>query len=230
MKKEQPGILNWKDYPCNNDSIHNLDVCFTFDKAKKRCVEKKAKEEIDAINSNARWLFSLPVDRNLSDIQIYSFFFSKDSRFPDVLLTKLEVDYGILLNCCFQDYNGLSYTDIIIADEQLQEEYDIIGWQLCIEYCKGKIKIVVDVDKVFIRKVKKGLCWVNVCEACPRQPWRSCMSLRSNNLLFSFNQHQMEKARRDIQIMHWIPLQAHVFLHCCCKPRFENITLFSERG
>lgn len=77
-----------------------------------------AKEEIDTIKSNARQLFSLPDDRNLylSDKQIYSIFFSKDSRFANVLLTKLEVDYVTLLkwlhDCCFQAYYGLSHTDI----------------------------------------------------------------------------------------------------------------------
>jgi hypothetical protein len=115
MNREQPGILDWKDYPCTSDTIKNLDVCFTFDKAKTDAWNT-AKEEIDAITYNTRQLFGLPDDRNLSDNQIYSIFFSKDSRIANILLSKLEVDYVTLLkwlhDSCFQAYYGFSHTDL----------------------------------------------------------------------------------------------------------------------
>ena len=198
MARDQPGILEWKDYPCSKEEVEHIAVRFTFDKAK-QYLWSTAKEEINAITSSARRLLGLSEDQSPSDMKIFSIFFAKDSRFAKVLMDKLGIDYVLLLkwlhDSCLQSFYQLSPTNLYNdpwlkshlflnegsnygiweqlteADreegtlavgrrsaflyEQLQNEYNAIGRELCIANRESHIEIVVDDDKVFYQKDRK---------------------------------------------------------------------------
>ena len=96
MNKEQPGVLDWKDYPCNSDRLQNLEVRFTFDKST-RDAWATAKDEIECITSAARRLIGKYDDSKPSTREIFSIFFGENSRFARIMMEKLEVDYVLLL-------------------------------------------------------------------------------------------------------------------------------------
>jgi hypothetical protein len=96
MNREQPGISDWKDYPVSSDKIEDLDVRFTFDKAKQDAWST-AKMEINAITSNARKIIGLSETDDPSDKQLFSIFFGEESHFAKAIMSKLEVDYQLLL-------------------------------------------------------------------------------------------------------------------------------------
>jgi hypothetical protein len=134
MQSDQPGVMEWKDYPCSNENIHHLDVRLTFDKATSDAWDS-AKKETLAITSNVKRLLKLPESANPLDSEIYSIFFGPESRFINILMSKLCIDYATvkwLHDICIQAVYQISpkdlYEDEIIKNHLLlteKENYNI---------------------------------------------------------------------------------------------------------
>ncbi len=135
MQSDQPGVMEGKDYPCSSDNINHLDVHLTFDKDTSDAWDS-AKKETLAIISNVRRLLKLPESANPSDSEIYSIFFGPESRFINVLTSKLSIDYATVLkwlhDICIQAVYQISpkdlYEDGIIKNHLLltdKENYNI---------------------------------------------------------------------------------------------------------
>jgi hypothetical protein len=138
MQSDQPGVLEWKDYPCSSDSINHLDVRLTFDKAT-HDAWNTAKEEIPVIMSNVQQLLKLLESSIPSDNKVFSIFFGPESRFINVLTSKLCIDYATILkwlhDICIQAVYQITpkdlYDDKIIKNHLLltaKESFNI--WKL----------------------------------------------------------------------------------------------------
>jgi hypothetical protein len=115
MQSDQSGVIGWKDYPCNSDNIHYIDVHLTFDKATKNAWDS-AKKETLALISNIKRLLKLPESANPSDSEIYSIFFGPESCFINALMSKLYIDYTTVLKwlhyICLQAMYQISPKDL----------------------------------------------------------------------------------------------------------------------
>ncbi len=63
----------------------------------KQDVWSTAKKEINAITSNARKIIGLSETDDPSDKRLFSIFFGEESNFAKAIMSKLEVDYQLLL-------------------------------------------------------------------------------------------------------------------------------------
>jgi hypothetical protein len=117
MNSEQPGILDWKDFPTNFEEIQNINVRFDFDGATRHAWET-AKEEVTSIilNSRSNDLLCLSETEMPSTEKIFQLFFGKESRFANILMSKLKVDYATLVkwlhDTCMQAVYQISPTDL----------------------------------------------------------------------------------------------------------------------